>query len=346
MFVKCTACGYLTPESASLCKQCGVAVGPAPDPVVASGAAARQVDVGPIPPSTAPSPNEPPDGLAATMPPPDPATAAPKYTTPYAPAAPKAPTPPAMFPAPAARAARRSIPTWTVVSGTVALVAILIVGMIVVAPGTDNGAQRRVDAAQAAFAAQHAQIDAVEHSLMTRADFGSRWTDLGIDAVSAPDLRLHDACSRDPRADIAAKFGRSNGFSSDLGTDNSESGHATSVVMAYSSAAKARATLAARQQPSFAACIQHFDVAYLASPNTTDIVGADLTRTVTPGAIVYHETMHFIYQGVPTSMDFWTACFVHGAFRGTLSLSGQYAPAAADELVRVAKQRLDVHTPA
>lgn len=345
MFVKCAACGYLTPDNSPLCKQCGAGVGRVADPAVTTPAPPALVD-----PKAEPSPrvsfsSEAEAWLAATVPPPDSSTAAPPPQSPVAPPRPPTPTPSSMFPTPAARPPRRSIPTWTVASAAVLIVAALIAGVIATKSGGNNRSQKRADAAQAALTVQRSQIDNAEQSLISRSDLGSRWTDLGTSGATARDLRWDEPCSDDPALDTLAKFGRTRGFSYDLSDDNTEHGHLSSSVFHYASAAKAKIADVARRQPDFAACVNQFNTAYLSSPETTGIVGDGATQTITPDAVVYHETMHYVYQGTPATMDFWTVYYLHGAFRGTLTFSGGFQQGYADELISVSKQRLDVHTP-
>ncbi len=251
-----------------------------------------------------------------------------------------------MFPTPAAKPPRRSIPTWSVASATVLLVAVIIVGLMVASSGGDDTAKKRVKAATADLAAQRARIDVAEQSLITRADLGSRWTDLGIHATPASDIGWHDACSDDPKLTDREEFGRDVAFSSNLQPDGSENGHLESTVLAYANADQVDRGLTARRQPDFTTCIAAFDVDYLSSPGTTGIVGDGVTRIDNPDALLYHETMRFMYQGAPSTQTFWTAYYGHGAYRAVLTISGNFSTDYIAELVHVARQRFDTHTPA
>ena len=302
MFVKCTACGYLTPDSSATCKQCGVTVGDEANISSAPSTPPPTPPPTPLPPAvTMPPP-------VVTMPPPDPATAAPPTyaAAPIPPPVPPRPAVPSMFPSPAARPPRRVMPTWTVVSGTVVIVAALLVGLIVTSGG-DNTAQNRATAAQASLAAQQSQIDAAEHSLITVSDLGSSWTSAGVNAVPASQLRRQGTCSQGPTLTARARFGRVANFSDELAPGGSESGHVTSSVYAYADAREARAVYLAEAAPDFATCVEQWNIGYLSDPDTTDIIGDNAVPTVSGNSVLWRETLHYTYQGSPSVVVFWTA---------------------------------------
>ena len=242
MFVKCANCGYLTPESSALCKQCG-AVASLP---------AREPEPAPVP-----EPVPSPTAAIPTMPPPDPSTAATGWGAPP-PRPPVAPPPvPSMFPDPGARPPRRSVPTWSIVSGAVVVVIAMVVAGLAFTGGDDN-VRERAGAAQARLAEVQADVARLDATTLTRADMGSEWTETEHRGLGPDELGWSDTCSNAPGLRTVATLGRAREFAYHLTTETNE-GHAVFHIREYPSTDAAEGQLAARATPAFSSCVASFD---------------------------------------------------------------------------------------
>jgi len=313
------------PDAAARCTRCGQ-VADAADPARSARAAA-------VPPR--------PAGRATFAPPAGPVVATPLPM----------PAPPP----------RRRVPRWSIVTGALTIVVVLI-GAVILTRGSGSarsatraGAVARSDPPSTLALVPTADTRtprspgvAAARSLLTLADLGSGWTDLGLEPVPASGLALPSPRCSDARGlDVAARFGREDDFSYQLTADGSETGHLNVTVTGYRTAAEARAAYGGRADPSFAPCAIDLAARSLDTPSTDNVVAGTAVRIEPPEshAVTWSVPMTYDYHGQHGTTTFWRAYLQHGRFVEALVVTGPFDQVLLDELLGVADRRLRLNAP-
>ena len=252
-----------------------------------------------------------------------------------------------MFPPTAAIPVRSPIPVWTIATGAIALVVVLLIGLVALAGRTPSNA---TTAPIAPGADTTPQSSALEPSLLTASDFGPDWSTTRTTPDGPLDLVWSKTCfqSADLRAPGIA------GISTDISylpaPTRSEEGWAQSSVRAYASTDAAAAQVRARTQDGFRTCVAEFDT--LAVTCSCGIVPHDVgvqpvTAPAGSQAVMYQDTLAYEDHG-PQTYHVIRAYISEGKFFGVLTVARKNTTpdrVQFDELLRTFQQRLLVHAP-
>ncbi len=237
-------------------------------------------------------------------------------------------------------------------SGALAFVALLIVGLVIVSPGTDSRAQHRLAVSQATLAQTRDEVDALDATLLSVADFGSEWTVVNEGGLVPSRLRFSDPCASLPGLKPVATIGREISLSRNLQENGDEFGHAAMRVRLYKNADEATEQYEARANPAFTSCIAGWDTDVTNCSCGREAVTAARVERVEPPAgtlaIVYLDSVDYVSDGQPETFYFLSAYFLHGRTVGIVEFNqnGQAIDRSRiDELVALAGQRLGVHAP-
>ena len=330
MFVTCASCGYLTPDNAALCKQCGAVASAPVEP--------------PVPPAPAP---------ASWPPPPDPSTAAPGWgaAPPPPPRPPVAPAPvPSMFPEPGARPPRRSLPTWGIVSGAVVLIVVVVIGGLAMTGGDDR-VRAKAHAAQTNLDAVQADVARLDDTLLSRADMGSEWTETDHRGLGPDELGWNEPCSDAPGLQSVATLGRASEFAYHLTAETNE-GHAVVQLREYPNTDDAATQVAARSAPDFSSCVAAFDAENLTCACGHTATSLHVEQLPPPSgahAVVWRDTLSFEDE-TGTRLAVALRVYVQQGRDVTMLTEWEYGGppdgARFDELLTSVAQRMAAHAPA